>query len=65
MLAHAGVTATALVAGGGFFYTLGAVVYAVRRPNLLPRVFGYHELFHVLVVAAVALQYAAVSLVVG
>lgn len=65
ILDHAGSTATALVAAGGLCYTLGALVYALRRPDLLPGVFGYHELFHLLVVAAVALQYAAVSLVVS
>jgi hemolysin III len=45
-------------------YTLGAVVYAIRRPDPLPAIFGYHELFHALVIAAVALHYAAVSFVV-
>jgi hemolysin III len=65
ILDHAGVAVTTLVAAGGLCYTLGAVVYARRKPDPLPRVFGYHELFHVLVVAAVALQYSAVSLVVS
>jgi hemolysin III len=37
------------------------VVYARRRPNPAPAVFGYHEIFHLLVVAAVALQYVAVA----
>jgi hemolysin III len=49
---------------GGVCYTLGALVHARRKPDLLPRVFGYHELCHALVVAAVALQYTAVALVV-
>ena len=44
-------------------YTLGAVIYALQRPNPFPRVFGYHEVFHVLVVAALALHYAAVGVV--
>jgi hemolysin III len=48
----------------GICYTAGAIVYARRKPDLLPRVFGYHELFHALVIAAVALQYVAVGLVV-
>ncbi len=52
---------TALVLGGGVFYTIGGLVYALRRPDPLPTVFGYHEIFHVLVVAAVSLQYSVVA----
>jgi hemolysin III len=50
-----------LVLAGGLFYTLGGLAYALRRPNPLPGVFGYHEVFHVLVVVAVALQYSVVA----
>jgi hemolysin III len=50
-----------LVAASGLLYTLGAIVYARRRPNPRPLVFGYHELFHVLVVAAVACEYVVVA----
>ena len=61
-LLHAlGITALAMVAAGGVLYTVGAVVYALRRPDPAPRMFGYHELFHVLVVVAAALQYAVVA----
>jgi hemolysin III len=49
------------LAAGGLLYTAGAIVYALRRPNPSPRVFGYHELFHALVIAAVGLQYAAIA----
>ena len=49
-----GVGGIALVAGGGVLYTAGAVVYALRRPDPAPAVFGYHEIFHVLVIAAAA-----------
>jgi hemolysin III len=59
---RAGVMAVALLATGGVLYTLGAVVYARRRPDPAPRVFGYHEVFHVLVIAAAAVQFAAVAL---
>jgi hemolysin III len=45
----------------GILYTLGGVVYTRRRPDLVPSIFGYHELFHVLVVAAVAAQYAVIA----
>jgi hemolysin III len=50
-----------LVVAGGLLYTAGAVVYARRRPDPVPRVFGYHELFHVLTIAAAACQYVAVA----
>jgi hemolysin III len=56
-----GVGGVAMVAAGGILYTLGAVVYATRRPDPVPTVFGYHEVFHALVIAAAALQYAVVA----
>jgi hemolysin III len=46
---------------GGVAYTVGAVVYATRVPNPFPRVFGYHEVFHALVIAAAVCHYAAVA----
>ena len=45
---------------GGAFYTVGAVVYASRRPDPFPRVFGFHEIFHLLVVVAATCQFVAV-----
>jgi hemolysin III len=56
-----GVAGTLLVAVGGILYTAGAVVYATQRPNPSPRVFGYHEVFHALVIAAAAAQFAAIA----
>ncbi len=50
-----------LLGFGGVLYTLGAVVYAVRRPDPAPAVFGYHEVFHILVIAAAVLQYVVVA----
>ncbi len=61
LLEEVGVTGTALVAAGGVLYTVGAVVYAMKRPDPAPRVFGYHEVFHALVIAAAALQYAVIA----
>jgi hemolysin III len=52
-----------LLVGGGL-YSLGAVVYAAQWPNPFPRVLGFHEIFHLLVVAAAVTQFVAVSLVV-
>ena len=63
LLAVAGPGALAVMVAGGLLYTAGAVFYAVRKPNLVPGVFGYHELFHAFVVAAAACHFAAVLLV--
>jgi hemolysin III len=52
-----------LVVVGGVLYTLGAVTYATHWPDPFPATFGFHEVFHVLVVAAAATQFVAVSLV--
>jgi hemolysin III len=56
-----GVAGTLLVAAGGLLYTAGAVVYATQRPDPNPAIFGYHEVFHLFVIAAAAAQYAAVA----
>jgi hemolysin III len=61
MIERLGVTASTLVAVGGLLYTLGALVYAFQRPNPAPSVFGYHEVFHALVILAAALQYAVIA----
>lgn len=49
----------ALLGAGGVIYSLGAVVYARQRPNPWPRTFGFHEIFHALVIAAATVQYIA------
>jgi hemolysin III len=59
--ASIGIGGLALLGLGGVLYTLGAVVYAMRRPDPVPTVFGYHELFHILVIVAAALQYAVIA----
>ncbi len=51
----------ALLAGGGVLYTLGAIIYATRRPDPFPTVFGYHEVFHVLVIAGSVLHFTLVA----
>lgn len=56
-----GAGAAGLILLGGASYTAGAVVYAFRRPDPAPAVFGYHELFHALVVVGVACHYASVA----
>ena len=56
-----GVAPAALFLAGGLLYTAGAVVYARRRPDPWPRVFGFHEFFHALVIAAAALHFVAMA----
>ena len=58
---HDGITPVILLAAGGLAYTAGAVVYATKRPDPFPKVFGYHELFHALTIAALTCQYVAVA----
>jgi hemolysin III len=61
LAAHEGLAPVVLLAAGGLAYTAGGVVYALKRPDPLPRVFGYHELFHALTLVALACQYVAVA----
>ena len=56
-----GITGAGMVGLGGLLYTAGAVIYARRRPDPVPAVFGYHELFHLLVIIAAGLQYAVIA----
>ena len=56
-----GLAGTLLVALGGLLYTAGAIVYATQRPDPNPRVFGYHEIFHLFVILAAAAHFAAVA----
>jgi hemolysin III len=56
-----GSSSVALVVLGGVLYLVGGVVYALRRPNPWPRVLGYHELFHLLVVLAAGAHFAVVA----
>jgi len=56
-----GIGATSLLFVGGVAYTAGAVVYARRTPDPFPHSFGYHEIFHALVVVALGCQYATIA----
>jgi hemolysin III len=62
IVAEAGIVAGLLIAAGGALYATGAIVYAAGRPDPSPAVFGYHEIFHVLVIAAAAAHFAAIAL---
>jgi hemolysin III len=59
--AAAGSTVLELLILGALVYTAGAVIYALKRPDPFPRIFGYHEVFHLFVIAAAVLHFAAVA----
>jgi len=64
LAAGVGEFGVAMLLTGGALYSTGAVVYAARRPDPRPALFGYHEIFHLFVVAAAACHFLAVSSVV-
>jgi hemolysin III len=61
LLRSAGLPAVALLVAGGLAYTAGALVYARGKPDPVPAVFGYHEVFHALTLVALACQYVAIA----
>jgi hemolysin III len=54
-------TPMVLIAAGGILYTVGAVIYALGRPNPWPRTFGFHEIFHVFVILAAVAHFVAMA----
>lgn len=54
-----------VIAIGGALYSAGAIVYALRWPRLWPRVFGFHEVFHVLVIAASAVYFVFITVTIA
>ncbi len=64
LLANGGMAVIVLIITGGLLYTVGAVFYAIRRPNPWPGTFGYHEVFHAAVTVAALCHYVAIFLVV-
>jgi hemolysin III len=56
-----GAAALGLLLAGGALYSAGAIIYSLRRPDPYPAVFGYHEIFHLLVIAAAACHFAVVA----
>jgi hemolysin III len=61
MLDKLGLVPTLLIGVGGVLYTGGALVYALKRPDPRPLVFGYHEIFHACTIAAAAAHYAVIA----
>lgn len=62
LVASAGWLVVGLLLAGGILYSVGALVYGLRRPDPLPGTFGYHEVFHALVVLAAIAHYGAVAI---
>jgi hemolysin III len=65
LLRHLSATEIVLIIVGGVLYTVGAIFLATRWPDPFPRVFGYHEVWHALVVAAVVCHFVAIASVVA
>jgi hemolysin III len=63
LAAELGIVGITLLVGGGLAYTAGALVYARRRPDPVPAVFGYHEVFHVLVIVGALAHMAVIAIV--
>jgi hemolysin III len=63
LVAQLGWTPVLLLLAGGILYSGGALIYALRRPDPVPHIFGYHEVFHSLVVVAAVAHYFAVAMV--
>jgi hemolysin III len=61
LVSHLPVAPLVLLGAGGLLYSLGAAVYAARRPDPWPRVFGFHELFHAFVVLAAVAHFVAMA----
>jgi hemolysin III len=60
ILRTVGVTVVVLLAAGGLLYSVGAIAYALKRPNPWPGTFGYHEIFHAMTIVAASCHYIAV-----
>ena len=61
LFSHRGLGLPLLLLAGGILYTLGAVSYATKRPNPWPRTYGFHEVFHTLVIAAAVVHFVAIA----
>jgi hemolysin III len=61
LVSQIGLAAVILIGAGGLLYTAGACIYASGWPDPAPTVFGYHEIFHALVIAAAALHYGVIA----
>jgi hemolysin III len=60
MLAHMNSLQTVLLFAGGLFFTLGGLIYATKKPRLVPGIFSFHELFHIMILIGGVLHYAMI-----
>ena len=60
LMQNAGIAALVLVVAGGVVYTVGGIVYGLKRPNPIPGVFGFHEVFHACTLVAAICHYVAI-----
>jgi len=60
LLHNAGVAAMVLIVIGGIVYTIGGVIYGLKKPNPIPGVFGFHEVFHACTLVAAVCHYVAI-----
>ena len=63
--ASAGAVIVGLILAGGILYSAGAIIYAIKKPNLSVKYFGFHELFHSFTIAAFFCHYAAIAITVA
>lgn len=63
LIQHAGWSAVGLLVLGGLLYTVGAVIVGIRRPDPRPHLFGYHEIWHLMVIGAVVSHYVMIAFV--
>lgn len=56
-----GTVSVSLIVAGGIVYSIGALIYALKRPDPIPHIFGYHEIFHLLVIVAAALHFIVIA----
>lgn len=61
MSAALGTVSISLIIAGGIIYSVGALIYAFKRPDPVPHIFGYHEIFHLLVIVAAALHFIVIA----
>ncbi|HZU57488.1 MAG TPA: hemolysin III family protein [Actinocrinis sp.] len=64
LVRHGGWAVTGPIIAGGLLYSIGAVVYALKKPNPSPKWFGFHEIFHLFTIAAFVCHYVAISITV-
>jgi hemolysin III len=60
VLANMSLSQEVLLFSGGFAFTIGGLIYAIKKPRLVPGIFSFHELFHIMVLIGGGLHYAMI-----